>query len=257
MACKGIERVVDDVAEVLDHAVEQPVAEDGAKDAENAGRAHVDIACSGRDDNEPDDGAEAHAGYLVAVAHHLVLQHPHKHGHNSCNVGVQECVGRIDRGSKCRASVEAKPAKPQQGRAEHHERNVGWLLGADLGRADKEGASKRRASSAHVHDHAARKVEQAPLRDDAIGGPHHVCGWAVHDHVPNRQEEAQRGKVDAVWDGTNNDSWRDDCKHALEYKPRCRGDRVGRGPGGSADVVHQPVRCGVAKDATDAVTKRK
>mmetsp|Transcript_30479 Transcript_30479/g.62822 ORF Transcript_30479/g.62822 Transcript_30479/m.62822 type:complete len:330 (+) Transcript_30479:879-1868(+) len=154
-------------------------------------------------------------------------------------------------GAQRRATIEAVPAEPQEGRAQHHIRDVGWALGLmQLSRAQEVGGSQGTIARRHVHDHTTSKVQDVVRRDQAAA-PHHVRNGAVDNQVPHGDKDEERWEVDTVGNGTNNNGRGDDRKHALEDEESRGRDRqtpIRHSP----DVIHQAVRHGLANDAREA-----
>jgi hypothetical protein len=119
------------------------------------------------------------------------------------------------------AAVEAEPAKPQDGRAEHDERDVVrpvvGVLAEALAVANDEDEDQRGHTGVDVDYGAAGEVDGGAerLADGTFGAeqaaaPHHVGQRAVHQGDPYGDEHGPGTELGTVGDGAADQCHRDD-----------------------------------------------
>ncbi len=126
------------------------------------------------------------------------------------------------------AGVEAEPADPQQGGADHGvaevvRRHVVVPVADPL--AEHERAHQPGDAGVDVNDGAAREVRGTQGAHPASRAPHPVCDRAVDQQRPQHHEHAHGGKLHAVGEGAGDQRRGDDGEGHLEHHV----DRLGDG----------------------------
>mmetsp|Transcript_26725 Transcript_26725/g.58356 ORF Transcript_26725/g.58356 Transcript_26725/m.58356 type:complete len:379 (+) Transcript_26725:445-1581(+) len=238
MGSKHVERVVRNLAAQHDHDHLDTVRADRAHDANDGGSTHVDQAACRRDGHQATHNAHGKAGNLEGLAKQLIKQDPGQHGRRRGHIGVQESMCGKLVASQRGATVEAKPAKPQQGSTQDRVGHIGRALHLSLTGAHEESRSQRTPARRHVHNHTASKVQHAILVDQTTV-PDHERNRAVDSHVPHGDEQHQRREVDTVSNRAHQDGRSNDGKHALEDEQSGHGITTSIT---GVHVVHQAIR---------------
>ena len=170
-------------------------------------------------------------------------QQPAQHGRGRSTHGVDQDQPCLLGGGRS-TDVEAEPAKPQQGRAEHDQgevvRALARVLPESLSRADQQDQDQRRHAGVDVHHQPAREVDRLaeagadrPIGAQQAPAPDHERQRRVDQGGPHRHEQQPGAEAHAVCHGSGDQRDRDDRERAGERDAQ----QVAR-----ADQVLQPRR---------------
>ncbi len=123
-------------------------------------------------------------------------------------------------GATGRAGVEAKPANPEHGAADHGVEDVVGLEVLDaeaLAGADDDGSGEAGHAGANMNDVTAGVVEGASAEQETVGGPLPMCDDAVHEEMPKEDEDDHRRELHSLSKGAADDCGGDDGEGALEH----------------------------------------
>lgn len=152
------------------------------------------------------------------------------------------------------ARVEAEPAEPQEGRAEHDERQAvrphRVLLEADP-LADDEDHAEGRRTGVDVDRRAAREVDDTQLEQPAARAPDPVRDREVDDGDPQGDEQGPGGELDAVGEGAADQGGGEDGEHHLEDGEDVHRDGVAVPEFGDADPAEADEVRAPADDGAD------
>ncbi len=230
-------------------------AQDTGDDADREGAQGADGAARRGDGDEAGDragrGAEGGEG---AVAQ-LLVDEPAEDGRCGGDLGVEEhdradAVVVAEPGS----GVEAEPAEPEEGRAEHDEREAvrphRVLLEADA-LADDQDDAEGGGAGVDVDGGAAGEVDDAHLEEPAAGAPDPVGDGEVDDGDPQDDEERPGGELHAVGEGAADQGRGEDREHELEGGEDVHRDGVAVPEFGDADPAEADVVAAPADDRAD------
>ena len=176
MHAECIERVVP-----ARHALEEdrtPEATDAADEAHHECGDGTDEARGGRDDHEAADGARNQAQKRGTAAKHPFDEHPGDARSGGCDLRDEDRHDGALVGGKAGAAVEAKPADPEDGGAEHRKGEVvrtHGLAAVAEALAQHETGDEARDARVDVHDRAARIVKRAHVEEESAFGPNPVA----------------------------------------------------------------------------------
>ena len=106
--------------ELLPDEDDRVVADEPAGEAEADAARRPDIAGGGRDGGKPGDGAGDEADQAGLAEAHPLDDHPDQRGDGGGEVRDEHGHAGAGAGRQRAAGVEAEPADPQHGRADHH-----------------------------------------------------------------------------------------------------------------------------------------
>jgi hypothetical protein len=243
------EKVLEEHAAVADAAGQKPDEDGGHDRDESGGRGDGHQAGHGA-------GDESQGGGLAAMD--PLHDHPaHGRGRGG-HVGGGEGAGGQAVGGQGGTGVEAEPAEPQDGRAEHGQGQVvrdEGLLAVAGALAQVDGAGQGRGGRTHVHHRAAGEVQGAQAGQPAAA-PDPVAHGAVDEDEPQDGEQQETGELDAFGEGPGDKRRGDDREHALKDHEGQMRD-VGHPFLGLQAHAAQPEEVQPADDAADVRTERQ
>ena len=177
-------------------------------------------------------------------------RHPDQRGGRRREVGDQHRIACGLTGGEGRAGVEAVPADPEQGRADHDEdRRVRrtHFMREVLPLADEYGEDERRGAGRGVHHKAASEIAHALLEQPAARSPDPVGDRRIDQQHPERGEDQHGRKSGSFGIGADDQRRGDDGERHLEHDEDGLGQRPGLARRGD------PVEEGLAEPAPEGV----
>ena len=197
--------------------------------ADHHGPQGAHIGARGRDGDQSRDDPGRGADRGRPAAAQPLHEHPAEHAGGAGGEGVHPDQSELVDTAR-RAPVEPEPAEPEQGRAEHGERDVVRPVAGVHAEAVALAQQQREHEGGHagadVHHEPAGEVEGLPqagadgaVRGEEPAAPHHVGQRGVDDGGPDGHEDAPRDELEAVGHRAGDEGDRDDRE----------GGAVGRG----------------------------
>ena len=211
MDAKHVKRIVS--AQHFLQAVDTPQAGKTSQKANHQTAADADVTGRWRDGHQASNCTRGGAQHRCLAAHQSLTSAPCQHRSGGSAQRIDEGQGSKTVCLEGRASIEAKPARPQQGSAHHGQcqavRGHGFFAVANA-LADNVSADQACNGCVDVHHSATCKIKRTHLPDVAcLGGhgvnhlfsrvrigahpvPHHVGNRCVAEGEPQRHEEQHR-----------------------------------------------------------------
>lgn len=170
---------------------------DGRNEADERCDPDRDEAGCWSDADQACDGALAGSDDAEALTVLEVIdEHPAEDASARSGVCVERCVHSSERRVQSTAPVEAKPAEPDENRAQEDQGGiVGLAMGfvADvLALSEDEGIRQRRPAGSDMHGSTTCEIKRWEVEKPSIGVPCPACDGAVDDGRPEETEDQGR-----------------------------------------------------------------
>ncbi|ENN84882.1 hypothetical protein RHSP_42204 [Rhizobium freirei PRF 81] len=238
------------IAELVLHDRDEEVAQRRDDEAHDDRAHRTGDTGSRRDGDETGNHARSAAEHGGLAAGEGFDQRPGDDGGCGCDEGVYGGEHRTAGSLKVRAGIEAEPADPEHGGADHgqcHGMRGHHVLAEADALADEQGADDAGNTGIDVNDGAACEVEGAHLEQHAVGIPDHMGDREVDEGRPQRAEEHGCAEFDAFGKSADDQGRRNGGESHLEqHEDEFRND----------DALGESRRRGRGRDAREEHLRR-
>ena len=238
----------DDIERVVqfqpDPQLDRAVAERSGADTNRDRRHRIDESCGRCNRHQASNSACCRPNCAGLAVELPAQEHPGHHCRRRRDEGDDEGVGRNAVRTERAACIKAKPAEPEQRRAQEHERDVVRLhrvFAVASALSVEQRRHKSRSARVDVHDRSTGEVERAVLEQPAAVSPDPVGDRRIDDERPDRHEEQERAKLRPFREGARDERRRDDGERHLKDHEHQVWNRRGIRPWFLADILQTKV----------------